>query len=225
MCECVTQRSGPYHYRNDVIRSCVGHIRYVPTSHALEMRIPIQALLLTFPLKYSFSGAPHSLKFSRVSIFNLPIQSLSSLLSISVPLNRSPALSHFPANQAFNFPAMDVRLTEGAILKMNTEDLEEDYKPVLQVRNLKQIHTQRGGATVQDTERYKLVMSDGSHSQPGMLGTQQNFLVQQGLLQEGSIVCLNQFTCTTVQKRKYVKTMLDSFFHPFRNSMLLVKLY
>ncbi|KAK9928220.1 hypothetical protein M0R45_025366 [Rubus argutus] len=99
---------------------------------------------------------------------------------------------------------MDVRLTEGAILKMNTEDLEEDYKPILQVRNLKQIHTQRGGATVQDTERYKLVMSDGSHSQPGMLGTQQNFLVQQGLLQEGSVVCLNQFTCTTVQKRKII---------------------
>lgn len=143
------------------------------------------------------SPNPISHESSSTLSFNLPI-----------PLNRSPALPHFPANQAFNFPAMDVRLTEGAILKMNTEDLEEDYKPILQVRNLKQIHTQRGGATVQDTERYKLVMSDGSHSQPGMLGTQQNFLVQQGLLQEGSVVRLNQFTCTTVQKRKYVKTML-----------------
>ncbi|XP_062026061.1 uncharacterized protein LOC133742426 [Rosa rugosa] len=105
-------------------------------------------------------------------------------------------------SEPYSLPAMNARLTEGAILKITMEFVDDNYKPILQVIDLKQIHTQRGGGC--GTERYRLPISDGSHTAQGMLAAQQNFLVQQGHLQKGSVVCLNQFTCTTVQGRKYV---------------------
>ncbi|PRQ18608.1 putative nucleic acid-binding protein [Rosa chinensis] len=101
---------------------------------------------------------------------------------------------------------MDPRLTEGAILKITTEFVDDNYKPILQVIDLKQIHTQRGGGQV--TERYRVVISDGSHTAQGILSTQQNFLVQQGHLQKGSFVCLNQFICTTIQGRMIIIIVL-----------------
>ncbi|KAM5573696.1 replication protein A 70 kDa DNA-binding subunit E [Rosa sericea] len=96
---------------------------------------------------------------------------------------------------------MDVRLTEGAILKITTEVHDEQYRPILQVLDMKQIHAQSGGA---DKERYRLALSDGSNTRQGMLATQQNFLIRQGHLQKGSVVCLNQFTCPTVQGRQII---------------------
>ncbi|XP_024170311.1 replication protein A 70 kDa DNA-binding subunit E [Rosa chinensis] len=97
---------------------------------------------------------------------------------------------------------MDVRLTEGAILKITTEDHDNQYRPILQVHDMKQIQAQGGAGA--DKERYRLALSDGSHTQQGMLATQQNFLIRQGHLQKGSVVCLNQFTCTTVQGRQII---------------------
>ncbi|KAL6178695.1 hypothetical protein ACLB2K_050213 [Fragaria x ananassa] len=96
---------------------------------------------------------------------------------------------------------MAVRLTEGAVLKMTAEDADQSFKPVLQVTDLRQIHTQRSGG---DSERYRLNLSDGSHLEQGMLASQHNSLVHQGLLQKGSIVCLTEFTCTKVQNRRII---------------------
>ncbi|XP_024168854.1 replication protein A 70 kDa DNA-binding subunit A-like [Rosa chinensis] len=99
---------------------------------------------------------------------------------------------------------MDARLTEGAILKITTDFVDDNYKPILQVIGLKQIHTHGGGWGGQVTERYRVTVSDGSHTKQGMLLAHQNFLVQQGHLQKGSVVRLNQFTCPTIQGRKII---------------------
>ncbi|KAM1787213.1 hypothetical protein FF1_037355 [Malus domestica] len=99
---------------------------------------------------------------------------------------------------------MDVRLTEGAIMKMCTEELNDgSFQPILQVMDVKLVHTaaRNGAQPGQDKERYRVVISDGSHYQQGMLGTQKNTLVRQGMLQSGSIVCLKQFTCNAIQNR------------------------
>lgn len=94
---------------------------------------------------------------------------------------------------------MAVNLTEGAITIMCRDDFSsEDLKPVLQVIDLKLVQSQQHSAT----ERYRLVLSDGSHYQQGMLATQKNELVHSGRLQKGSVVKLTQFICNVVQNRK-----------------------
>ena len=96
---------------------------------------------------------------------------------------------------------MAVNLTESAIMTMCRDDFSsEDLKPVLQVIDLKLVQSQQHSST----ERYRLVLSDGSHYQQGMLATQKNELVNSGRLQKGSVVMLTQFICNVVQNRKYV---------------------
>lgn len=76
----------------------------------------------------------------------------------------------------------------------------EELKPVLQVIDLKLVQSKQHSAT----ERYRVMLSDGSHYQQGMLATQMNELVSSGRLQKGSVVKLSQFICNVVQNRKYV---------------------
>lgn len=96
---------------------------------------------------------------------------------------------------------MAVNLTRGAITTMCSDDLNsEDLKPVLQVIDLKLVQSQ----TNSTTERYRLVLSDGSHYQQGMLATQKNELVYSGKLQKGSVVKLTQSICNVVQNRKII---------------------
>ena len=72
-----------------------------------------------------------------------------------------------------------------------------DLKPMLQVTKLKQVQTKQP----QQSDRFRLVLSNGSHLQQAMLGTQINHLVKDGNLRPGSVVQLIQYTCTTVQAR------------------------
>ncbi|XP_028759424.1 replication protein A 70 kDa DNA-binding subunit A-like [Neltuma alba] len=96
---------------------------------------------------------------------------------------------------------MAASLTGGAIMTMCRDDFScEDLKPVLQVIDLKLVQSQQHNST----ERYRLVLSDGSHYQQGMLATQKNELVHAGRLQKGSVVKLNQFICNVVQSRKII---------------------
>ncbi|KAE9596883.1 hypothetical protein Lal_00007554 [Lupinus albus] len=98
---------------------------------------------------------------------------------------------------------MAVNLTSGAITAMCSDDSStssEDLKPVLQVIDLKQVQSQQNAAT----ERFRLVLSDGSLYQQGMLATQKNDLVRSGRLQKGSVVKLTQFICNVVQERKII---------------------
>lgn len=91
-----------------------------------------------------------------------------------------------------------VNLTEGAIAKITSGGATAaELKPTLQVTELKQVQTKQP----QQSDRFRLVLSDGSHLQQAMLGTQINHLVKDGNLRSGSIVQLIQYTCTTVQGR------------------------
>ncbi|XP_061366097.1 replication protein A 70 kDa DNA-binding subunit A-like [Gastrolobium bilobum] len=95
----------------------------------------------------------------------------------------------------------DVNLTEGAISTMSSDDFSsEDLRPVLQVIDLKLVQSSQHS----HSERYRLVLSDGSLYQQGMLGTQKNELIHSGRLQKGSVVKLTQFVCNAVQGRKII---------------------
>lgn len=93
---------------------------------------------------------------------------------------------------------MAVTLTAGAITEICSGDFSEQLKPVLQVIELKQVQSQQHS----NVERFRVVVSDGSFYQQGMLATQKNDLVSSGKLQKGSIVRLTQFICNVVQARK-----------------------
>ncbi|KAL2348815.1 hypothetical protein Fmac_002815 [Flemingia macrophylla] len=92
---------------------------------------------------------------------------------------------------------MDVTLTPGAITTMCSGSCTDELKPVLQVLELKLVQSQQNSTT----ERYRLVLSDGSFYQQGMLATQKNDLVHSQRLQKGSVVRLTQFICNVVQNR------------------------
>ncbi|XP_059441764.1 replication protein A 70 kDa DNA-binding subunit E-like [Corylus avellana] len=95
---------------------------------------------------------------------------------------------------------MAINLTEGAMMMMCRGELKaEEVKPVLQVIDVKQVSTQAQQHS--NTERFRVVLSDGSHHQQGMLATQMNALVKDGRLQKGSVVQLTQFVCNVVQNR------------------------
>ncbi|CAJ2647016.1 unnamed protein product [Trifolium pratense] len=93
---------------------------------------------------------------------------------------------------------MAVNLTPGAIKTMCFTS--EELQPVLQVIDLKLVQAQQNSTT----ERYRLVLSDGSFYQQGMLATQKNKLVQDQILQKGSVVRLTQYVCNDVQNRKII---------------------
>ncbi|KAL1315842.1 replication protein A 70 kDa DNA-binding subunit A-like [Arachis hypogaea] len=95
---------------------------------------------------------------------------------------------------------MEVKLTESAITKMcENSSSAEDLKPILQVMDFKLVQSQQN-----NTERFRLVLSDGSHYQQSMLATQKNDLIHSGKLQRGSIIVLNQYTCSLVQGRSII---------------------
>ncbi|XP_015897369.3 replication protein A 70 kDa DNA-binding subunit A isoform X1 [Ziziphus jujuba] len=94
-------------------------------------------------------------------------------------------------------------LTEGAIMKICRDEYPkgENWKPVLQILDVRMVNTQGGQPVAPEKERYRVVISDGAYHQQGMLGTQNNDLVRQGRLQKGSLVRLKEFVCTPVQAR------------------------
>ncbi|EMS45317.1 hypothetical protein TRIUR3_11359 [Triticum urartu] len=57
-------------------------------------------------------------------------------------------------------------------------------------------------AAAQHSERFRMLLSDGVHSQQSMLGTGLNDLIKDGTLRVGSIVHLTDMTCNTIQKRR-----------------------
>ncbi|XP_077234828.1 replication protein A 70 kDa DNA-binding subunit A-like [Tasmannia lanceolata] len=92
---------------------------------------------------------------------------------------------------------MAVNLTKGAIAMVCNG--EADLKPVLQVFDIRLVNT-----TQTTNERYRMILSDGSHLQQAMLATQMNHIIKSGKLQKGSIVLLTEFVCNVIQNRKII---------------------
>lgn len=86
---------------------------------------------------------------------------------------------------------------------------EKELKPVLQVIELKEVQTtaknpqqqQQQQQEPKKSERFRLLLSDGSLMQQGMLATNKNELVKSSLLQVGSVVQLTQYICNVIQDR------------------------
>ncbi|RZC73961.1 hypothetical protein C5167_049442 [Papaver somniferum] len=95
---------------------------------------------------------------------------------------------------------MAINLTQNAIAMICSGQFQgDDLKPIVQVVDIKLISSNNTNA-----ERYRMVISDGVHTQQGMLATQKNELVHSGQLKTNSIVELSQFVGQLVQNRKII---------------------
>ena len=86
------------------------------------------------------------------------------------------------------------------MIRNETVKSHEDMKPVLQVTELKFFTSQQEPSK----ERIRVLLSDGVAFIQGMLGVTLNPLVKDGLLQAGSILRLDHFVCSEIQKKKIV---------------------
>ncbi|GAB4834819.1 hypothetical protein Ancab_033087 [Ancistrocladus abbreviatus] len=96
--------------------------------------------------------------------------------------------------------SVPMNLTVGAIERICNGD--QDFQPLLQVTDIRLVST--SNPNTNSTERYRLLLSDGTHTQQGMLATQRNELVRSGKLQKGSIVQLMQFVPNVIQQRMII---------------------
>ena len=85
-----------------------------------------------------------------------------------------------------------------------TPDRPATYKPVLQVADLKPDSGQQ-----QKTELFRMLLSDGVHSQQSMLAAALNHLVTDGALRAGSIVQLQDITCNNIEGRRCTCVLLS----------------
>lgn len=95
---------------------------------------------------------------------------------------------------------MQFNLTAGGCESLALQD--KALKPTVQIVSQKRMSssTPQGG----NTERYRLVLSDGQRSQHAMLATQLNSMVSDGVVAPNSVVVMEEYLCNMVQGRRIV---------------------
>ncbi|VAH02656.1 unnamed protein product [Triticum turgidum subsp. durum] len=84
--------------------------------------------------------------------------------------------------------AMEVDLTHGAVAAMSR--LARGLRPVLQVVG--------APASAGGTDRYRFLLSDGVHSQEGILVPSLDSLVRTGRLRDGTVIRVLDYVCNSV---------------------------
>ncbi|CAM8946698.1 unnamed protein product [Rhodiola kirilowii] len=87
-------------------------------------------------------------------------------------------------------------LTDGAIVKMNAGATSKELQPVLQIFDLKMVSTSQSAV-----DRYRVILSDGTHLQQAMLATQKNYLVSEGRVKKGTVVRMTEYSVNNIQHR------------------------
>ncbi|CAM8909607.1 unnamed protein product [Rhodiola kirilowii] len=87
-------------------------------------------------------------------------------------------------------------LTDGAIVKMNAGATSKELQPVLQIVDLKMVSTPQSAV-----DRYRVILSDGTHLQHAMLATQKNYLFSEGRVKKGTVVRMTEYSVNTIQHR------------------------
>lgn len=94
------------------------------------------------------------------------------------------------------------QLTPNAALTLHSTDslnASEGFQPVFQV-----LHVKKVSGTGPQTDRYRLILSDGSHFIQAMLATQHNHLLESSTVQKNTLIKLTSFALNMVQDRRLV---------------------
>ncbi|KAI5000477.1 hypothetical protein ZWY2020_005066 [Hordeum vulgare] len=93
------------------------------------------------------------------------------------------------------------RLTQGVVREIwEQPDGPGTIQSVLQEADLRAVTTKNHVG--HQSERYRMLLSDGVHSQQSMLATTNNHLVKTGALRLGSVVHIHDITSNTIQTRR-----------------------
>ena len=94
-------------------------------------------------------------------------------------------------------------LSSGVILRLsNPEDKSEELlnsKPVLQILSVKKVGPAPGPG---NSDRYRIIVSDGEHFLQAMLATQLNNIIEEAQFGKNAIIRITQFTCNMVQEKR-----------------------
>ncbi|KAG8084585.1 hypothetical protein GUJ93_ZPchr0010g7975 [Zizania palustris] len=100
---------------------------------------------------------------------------------------------------------MEAQLTPGAVQAIVEQpDGAGMIQPVLQVVDVRPVTTKNAPATPKPADRFRMMLSDGTHTQQSMLATALNNLVKDGALRPGTIIHLNDFMCNTIQTKRII---------------------
>lgn len=84
------------------------------------------------------------------------------------------------------------------LVNMKSSNSDASFKPVLQILSLKNMGP---GSNREGQDRFRVILSDGTHFIQGMLATQLKGVVDSGELQQDSIVRVNDFMNNNIQGR------------------------
>jgi replication factor A1 len=94
---------------------------------------------------------------------------------------------------------MAVQLTPGAVVAISEHaDGDGTLQPMLQVVDVRMVNNVKNPSA----ERFRMVLSDGVYTMQSMLAIAENMHVRDGCIQKGSIIHLQEFTCSTIQNRR-----------------------
>ncbi|CAM8975808.1 unnamed protein product [Rhodiola kirilowii] len=79
---------------------------------------------------------------------------------------------------------------------MNAGATSKESQPVLQIFDLKMVSTSQSAV-----DRYRVILSDGTHLQQAMLATQKIYLVSEGRVKKGTVVRMTEYSVNTIQHR------------------------
>ncbi|XP_062181655.1 replication protein A 70 kDa DNA-binding subunit C-like [Phragmites australis] len=94
------------------------------------------------------------------------------------------------------------QLTPGAVAVISEHaDGTGTLQPVLQVTDVRMVTNVKNPTAA---ERFRMALSDGVHTLQSMLATAENYRVREGTIRRGSVVHLQEFTCSTIQNRRII---------------------
>jgi len=97
---------------------------------------------------------------------------------------------------------MAAQLTTGAVAAVSEHaDGNGTLQPVLQVVDVRIVPNVKSAT---NQERFRMLLSDGTHTMQSMLSTSENARIRDGIIKKGSIVHLHEFTCSTIQHRRII---------------------
>jgi len=115
--------------------------------------------------------------------------------------------------------AAAAQLTPGGVPAVSSHvNGAETLQAVLQVIDLRTVvHKDNPGAS----DRFRMLLSDGVYSLQSMLATAENQRIRDGSIKKGSIIHLQEYTCSTIRGRRSGLIFLAS---PVRVADLFVSL-
>jgi len=117
--------------------------------------------------------------------------------------------------------AAPVQLTPGGVpLVSNHVTGAETVQAVLQVLDVRAV-VHKSNDNPGGSNRYRMLLSDGVYSLQSMLATAENHHIRDGYIQKGSIIHLQEYTCSTIRGRRSGLIFLAS---PVRIADLFVSL-